>query len=132
MLLKHSFENINRELWRCDPQVHKEDVTYLQLTRMLQGVVEHEVNLNDDESCTENCGYYEHAKSSKHKYNCAGSYYNCRFVESHMNIYPASKNSSRRYEYIDYDDGPRLGKKPDNIASIREEPKRVSKIFLEN
>lgn len=93
---------------------------------MLQGVIEHEVNLNDDESCMENCEYYEHAESYKHKYNCAGKYYSCRFVESHMNIYPAPKNSSRRYEFITYDDGPTLGKKPENYIYGQGVSNRVS------
>jgi hypothetical protein len=89
---------------------------------MLQGVAEQEINLNNDESCTESCSYYEHAESYLHGYNCNGRYYNCRYVEPHASICPAGPNSTRRYEYVEFDDGPTLGKKGDGC---RQPMKRV-------
>lgn len=50
-------------LWRCDPNEHKEGKTYLEVTRLLQGYVENEVDLNRDGGCWENCPYYQLTES---------------------------------------------------------------------
>lgn len=107
----------DRYLWRCDPNDHVEGETYLQITRLLQGYVENEVDLNRDGGCWENCPYYQLTESYgcfKELYcakqpKCSGKLLFCTFFDADMWICPASPLSTRRYEYIKYENGKVLG-----------------------
>ena len=86
--------NADRSLYKCDPKQHVEGVTYVKLTKLLQGYIENEVNLNGGGSCSENCGYYEyteyngcyHNQFCSHQPPCRGKVLNCKFVDSDMTI----------------------------------------------
>ncbi|KAL1401434.1 hypothetical protein pipiens_006596 [Culex pipiens pipiens] len=110
------------EYWRCDPErkQHKEGETFVQITRLLQGYVENEVNLNRNDTCRKDCAYYssdvKQAQCKKGMYCtkqlvCSGKIYDCEFIDSHMWICPATYNSNRRYEYIEYENGMVFGQK---------------------
>ncbi|CAD6214668.1 GSCOCG00004170001-RA-CDS [Cotesia congregata] len=108
-----------RDLWRCDPDKHVEDVTYTELKQLFQGYIVNEVDLNPSKSCRENCAYYSYsnvqgcfdnlfcAKQRK----CNGKVLNCQYFDSDMWICPSDINSNRRYEYVEYEDGRVFGKK---------------------
>ncbi|XP_050675769.1 uncharacterized protein LOC126972772 isoform X2 [Leptidea sinapis] len=107
----------SRDLYRCDPPEHKEGETYAQVTRLLQGYIENEVDMNTEQTCKENCGYYTLAQNHgcfKDMYcarqpTCKGRIINCQYIDSDMTVCPAKKGSTRRYEWIEYENGNRFG-----------------------
>ncbi|XP_033224884.1 uncharacterized protein LOC117177907 isoform X2 [Belonocnema kinseyi] len=108
-----------RDLWKCDPAVYKSEETYTELKQLFQGYIVNEVDLNDAKTCKENCGYYTFAKQEgcyqnqfcSQQKRCNGKIRNCQYVDSDMWICPSIKNSSRRYEYIEYENGQMFGRK---------------------
>ncbi|XP_026760961.2 uncharacterized protein LOC113519932 isoform X1 [Galleria mellonella] len=107
-----------RDLYRCDPPQHIEGETYDQVTRLLQGYIENEVDMNADGTCRENCAFYTLAQNhgcfkdqfcSKQP-ACKGRIIDCQFVDSDMWVCPASAKSNRRYEWIEYENGRTLGR----------------------
>ncbi|XP_021194433.3 uncharacterized protein LOC110379212 isoform X2 [Helicoverpa armigera] len=107
-----------RDLYRCDPPVHTSGVTYAEVTRLLQGYVENEVDLNGDGTCKENCAFYtltENHGCYKEQFcskqdKCNGRIIDCQYVDSDMWVCPASYSSQRRYEWIEYENGRTLGR----------------------
>uniref|UniRef100_A0A1B0D3K4 Uncharacterized protein n=1 Tax=Phlebotomus papatasi TaxID=29031 RepID=A0A1B0D3K4_PHLPP len=116
-LVKRVMERSDREVWRCDPEVHVEGETYEQFTRLLQGYIENEVDMNTDGTCKENCAAYTFTQSHgcfKDLYcaqqpQCKGRIINCTYVDSDMWICPSKLHTNRRYEYIKYENGRVLG-----------------------
>ncbi|CAH0585948.1 unnamed protein product [Chrysodeixis includens] len=107
----------NRKLYRCDPQEYTKD-TYAEVTRLLQGYVENEVDMNTDGTCKENCAFYTLAERHdcyKEQFcakqaACNGRIIDCQYIDSDMWVCPASPKSQRRYEWIQYENGRTLGK----------------------
>ncbi|CAG9562205.1 unnamed protein product [Danaus chrysippus] len=108
-----------RDLYRCDPPQHKEGETYAEVTRLLQGYIENEVNMNSDQTCKENCAFYTLAEQHScydekmfcsQQPKCKGRIISCQYIDSDMWICKARKNSNRRYEWIEYENGRTLGK----------------------
>ncbi|KAJ8915969.1 hypothetical protein NQ315_016646 [Exocentrus adspersus] len=109
------------KIWRCDPKRHIKGRTYDELTALLQGHVENEVDMNSKGTCRANCAAYSYTESygcydSKSEYctkrkPCNGKIINCKFVESHMKACISPLSSPRRYEYIEYKSGKVLGNK---------------------
>ncbi|XP_018301871.1 uncharacterized protein orion isoform X1 [Mycetomoellerius zeteki] len=106
-----------RSLWRCDPRVHKLGETYTELKQLFQGYIVNEVDLNTESTCKENCAYYGYTKvygcyqnqfCSKQR-QCNGKILHCEYIDSDMWICPADRNSTRRYEYIEYENGLHYG-----------------------
>ncbi|SPP78271.1 uncharacterized protein LOC117581120 isoform X1 [Drosophila guanche] len=118
-LLKDVMTRADRIVWRCDPKKHVAGVTYDEVTRLLQGYIENEVDLNNEETCRETCSFYQSTRSEgcyKDLYcarqpKCSGRLYNCQFIDSDMWVCPSAKNSTRRYEYIEYENGRTLGQR---------------------
>ncbi|XP_034119056.1 uncharacterized protein LOC117578045 isoform X2 [Drosophila albomicans] len=118
-LLKEVMRRADRILWRCDPPKHTHNVTYDEVTRLLQGYIENEVDLNSDETCRETCSYYQSTRSEgcfkeyfcARQPKCSGKLYNCQFIDSDMWVCPSAQSSMRRYEYIQYENGRVLGEK---------------------
>ncbi|XP_012275055.1 uncharacterized protein LOC105696851 isoform X1 [Orussus abietinus] len=108
-----------RDLWRCDPAEHKPESTYTELKQVFQSYVINEVDMNRDKTCRESCGFYNYAKVEgcyenqfcSRQRRCNGRLINCQYVDSDMWICPSERNSDRRYEYIEYENGRVLGKK---------------------
>lgn len=108
----------SREYMRCDPREHVEGETYVQFTELLQGYIENEVDMNSDGSCSQNCGYYQHAKSEgcylpgsqycgRHR-RCRGTVHDCRFYDADAWVC-LSRKPYRRYESIRYENRLILG-----------------------
>ncbi|XP_052901169.1 uncharacterized protein LOC128307398 isoform X1 [Anopheles moucheti] len=121
-LLQSVMRQISSEYWRCDPErgSHRENTTYVQFTRLLQGYVENEVDMNAEETCRESCAYYQYGHEQHHCYKelycskqqkCAGRIYDCEYIDSDMWICPAALGSQRRYEYIEFENGEVRGRK---------------------
>lgn len=72
--------------------VHILGETYEEVTRLLQGYVENEVDMNPDNTCRENCGYYTLAKNHgcfKEQFCaqqsvCKGRIIDCNYIDSDM------------------------------------------------
>ncbi|EDX02318.2 uncharacterized protein LOC6525374 isoform X1 [Drosophila yakuba] len=118
-MLKDVMLRADRIVYRCDPPKHVQGVTYDEVTRLLQGYIENEVDLNNEETCRETCGFYQSTRSEgcfKDLYcsrqpKCTGRLYNCQFVDSDMWVCPSPQNSTRRYEFIEYENGRVLGQR---------------------
>lgn len=132
------FERSSRSLWRCDPDVFEEDFNFLEITRLLQGHVENEKDLNRERTCTETCPNYQFTEEfgcsersvCNRQPKCLGKLLFCITLEDDMWICPGNKKGSRRYEYIEYDNGRVLGdSKPcaGNGFSVRQ--KKISIFF---
>ncbi|XP_026816219.1 uncharacterized protein LOC113555852 isoform X2 [Rhopalosiphum maidis] len=115
--LKSSIISASNIYWRCDPTRHVKDSTYLEVTQLLQGYIENEADMNIEQSCTKDCGYYEVAehKSCFRDQFCAkqrvcnGRILNCQYFDSDMRICQSKFGSNRRYDYISYERGKVLG-----------------------
>ncbi|XP_062124578.1 uncharacterized protein LOC133837734 isoform X2 [Drosophila sulfurigaster albostrigata] len=115
--LQSTMEKADRVIWRCDPEKHIPNVTYDEVTRVLQGYVENEVDLSNDESCSETCSDYQNTTTKgcfKQKFcsqqpQCSGHIYDCQLVDSDLSICQSNENNSRRYDYIEYEEGQKFG-----------------------
>jgi hypothetical protein len=90
--VKEAMSTAERDMWRCDPREHKEGETYVELTQLLQGHIQNEVDMNSESTCRENCAYYSYAKSHGCYHNqvcarqprCNGKLIDCRYIDSDM------------------------------------------------
>lgn len=95
--LRKVMERASRIVHRCDPRHHVEGETFIQVTRLLQGFIQNEVDMNVDNTCRENCGAYQVAETYgcfKELYcakqpKCSGKLLNCQFFDSDMWICPS-------------------------------------------
>ncbi|KAH8252256.1 hypothetical protein KR038_000526, partial [Drosophila bunnanda] len=123
-VLRQVMSKSGRVYWRCDPsgqEQHVEEGSYSRVTRLLQGFVENEINLSEDQTCWGTCDdhhltrptgcYHPEEELCGQQPACKGTLYNCGFIESDLSICPSSNDSVRRYEYISVGDGPTLGEK---------------------
>ncbi|XP_051858673.1 uncharacterized protein LOC127565201 [Drosophila albomicans] len=115
--LRSVMEQSDLRIWRSDPPNHIAEITYAEVTRLLQGYIENEDGLNADRRCRYSCEIYQDTTVSgcisgalcQSAPQCSGRVYNCQFVEKSMGICQSPWYSSRRYEYIQYDSGRVLG-----------------------
>uniref|UniRef100_A0A182KDM9 Secreted protein n=1 Tax=Anopheles christyi TaxID=43041 RepID=A0A182KDM9_9DIPT len=121
-LVKSVMNQTSSEYWRCDPDRgnHRENVTYVQFTRLIQGYIENEVDMTTDNTCRESCAHYKYGHEQHQCFQelycskqpkCAGRIYDCEYIDSDMWICPAAPGSIRRYEYIEYENGEVRGRK---------------------
>lgn len=112
------FEHSNRFVLRCDPDEHIENSTYLEITKLLQGHIENEMDLNRERSCIETCQHYQFTEKDfgcsersicNRQPKCGGKILSCTSLQDNMWICPSSNVSNRKYEYIVYDNGKSLG-----------------------
>jgi hypothetical protein len=71
--------------------------TFAQVTKLLQGYIENEVDMNTDGTCRDNCAYYSLA--SRHgcykdlycvkQWPCNGRILDCQYIDSDMWVCPA-------------------------------------------
>ncbi|KAH8248912.1 hypothetical protein KR032_004233, partial [Drosophila birchii] len=82
----------DRTVRRCDPPHHKSGVTYEEVTRLLQGYIENEVDLNGDGTCRKDCAHYDYTfnygcydnEFCSKQPACSGRVLDCKYVESTM------------------------------------------------
>lgn len=117
--VQKAMETTSRDLWRCDPKKHVKGQTYEELTELLQGYLQNEVDLNPEGTCRESCSEYAYTKSHgcfqnlwcRQQKKCEGKIINCQFYDSDMQVCPAEPGSGRRYEYVEFENGKVLGRK---------------------
>lgn len=109
----------SRQLWKCDPLIHTAGMTYIEITQLLQGYIQNEVDLNPKGSCLSECKNYGYTKSHSCYQNlycnqqrrCNGKVIQCQFIASNMLVCPSNNRTDRRYEYIEYENGRIMGRK---------------------
>ena len=97
LLMRKVMERGSRSVWRCDPRHHIEGETFITVTRLLQGYIENEVDMNNDNTCRENCAAYQFTESYScykelfcaRQPKCSGKLLNCQFFDSDMWICPS-------------------------------------------
>jgi hypothetical protein len=114
------FDRTSRDLWRCDPDTFIEGENYLQITRLLQGQLENEKDLNGERSCTQTCENFQIVEKEfgcsersicNQQPKCQGKLLYCTTVEDDLWVCPSLKQSSRRYEFIQYNNGKTWGER---------------------
>ena len=85
---------MDRSVWRCDPSSHNRSVSYDEVTRLLQGYIENEIDMNRDQTCRYECSDYENAKSEgcyKDEFcarqpRCSGKLHDCQYQASELDV----------------------------------------------
>lgn len=97
--VRYLLETSNRDTWKCDPNRWSVG-NYEQVTRLLQGYIDNEVNLNPENNCKRTCSDYKLTKNyvcrndtfcslpeiGKDRAVCKGTVVDCDFLGSDMNI----------------------------------------------
>jgi len=125
-VIKSVLPGMSRDYWRCDPTTHREGDTYLQITKLLQGYIENEVDMNERGTCKKECSAYTYAESrgcfknlfcAKQK-RCEGRIFDCQFFHADAWVC-MSPGQERRYDWVEYEDGTILGNKQQCINKIK-------------
>ncbi|XP_013108765.1 uncharacterized protein LOC106088028 isoform X1 [Stomoxys calcitrans] len=117
-LLRDVMKRADRIVWRCDPDKYVLGQNYDEVTRLLQGYIENEVDMNYNRECWSTCEDYTSTKNEgcfKDKFcarqeRCSGNIHSCRRFDSDMFICQSPRDSPKRYEFIEYENGVTLGK----------------------
>ncbi|XP_068913358.1 uncharacterized protein [Tenebrio molitor] len=104
------------ELWRCDPDKHIPDETYVEFTNFLHGYILNKANLDGRGQCREECDVYSYIRdtetnvkcntdndwcNNQHQIHCP-KIVNCQFIDSKMRVCKSRmSNTKRRYEYVE-------------------------------
>lgn len=113
-LLRNVMARSSRVYWRCDPKSWQIGLgkSYDHVSRLLQGYVENEIDLNSKKSCFQTCEDYQDVLGYKIKQpKCSGRLHSCRFIEADMSVCHSNSTTDplRRYDFINFDDGRVLG-----------------------
>ncbi|KAK9746499.1 protein of unknown function (DUF4803) [Popillia japonica] len=118
---------LSRDYWRHDPDEYKRGENYLELTKLLQGYVVNEKLLNRDQHCYGQCKHFKEISIfncqtdpfCRKQARCNGKAYHCRSLNPiDMQICPAPRGNTRRYDYIEYDNHDILGVKSNCSTSL--------------
>merc|ERR1711962_182922 len=88
--IKLVLPQMSRDYFMCDPQVQEEGETFLQVTRLLQGYIENEVDMNPSQKCTSQCSSFNYAESTScfkdlfcaKQPQCKGRIFDCQFFHA--------------------------------------------------
>lgn len=82
----------DRQVWRCDPDVHVEEETYEQLL-VVRGYIENENDLSKSQTCEYECKHYWYTKKygcyyglCSHQRSCKGKILGCSFIDYNLNV----------------------------------------------
>jgi len=82
--------SLSRQFHRCDPAQHSQGETYLELTKLLQGYIENEVDMNERGTCNSQCSAYSFTESRScyqdlfcaKQPRCKGRIFDCQFFHA--------------------------------------------------
>ncbi|CAH0564645.1 unnamed protein product [Brassicogethes aeneus] len=115
------------EIWNAIDKYDKQDETYSEVTKLLQGFLQNEEHLNAEKSCWKSCDKYRVTRETGfgpakcENRGCKGRVLSCQWVGKDVTICPSSVHTSRRYDYLSLDDKKRLGAKivcPNSQCSV--------------
>ncbi|XP_063904378.1 uncharacterized protein LOC135123543 isoform X2 [Zophobas morio] len=119
LAVKPYMAKTSTELWRCDPYHHEKEITYIEITNFLHGIILNQMNLDPRRECRDGCDTFTYTE----KYNCQDEWckeeitcpkvMNCRYIDSSMEVCRSSNifTTNRRYDYIEFTNGNRFGEK---------------------
>ncbi|KAI4457300.1 hypothetical protein MML48_8g00016303 [Holotrichia oblita] len=111
---------LSRHYWRPDPEDYIKGENYLEISRLLQGYIVNEKILNNGKSCYGQCDKFDDINIVKCQNDpfcrkqprCGGKVHSCRSMSTmDMKICLAPTGTSRRYDYIEYENRKTLGVK---------------------
>ncbi|KAI4457295.1 hypothetical protein MML48_8g00010323 [Holotrichia oblita] len=120
-----------RDYWRSDPEDYIRGENYLEISGLLQGYVVNEKLLNKNGRCWGRCETFKESNPIKCQKDsicnqltrCNGKLYSCRSLSTmDMQICLPTINSTRRYDYIEYENRKTLGVKSTCSTSIIDVP----------
>jgi len=125
--IKMVLPTMSRQYHKCDPAVHKEGETFHQVTKLLQGYIENEVDMNPSQSCKSKCSAYNYATSTScfkdlfcaKQPKCNGRIFDCQFFHADAWVCMADNTGERRYDWVEYENGVILGEKSTCINKIK-------------
>jgi len=125
LAVKSILPHMDKMLWSCDPNIQNEHLTYEKLT-LLQGHIENEVDMNDISTCRHSCSTYDAAEPKgcfknllcAKQQRCTGRLFDCQFYHADAWVC-MSQDPTRRYDWIEYEDGRILGKKDQCANKIK-------------
>lgn len=107
---------------RCDPEPWQFGLgkSYDYVSRLLQGYVTNEINLNSKEACSDTCEDYQDAVITscsgddhfcKKQPKCSGRLHSCRFIAADLSVCQPNSTTDPlgRYDFIHFDNGRVLG-----------------------
>ncbi|XP_063904374.1 uncharacterized protein LOC135123541 isoform X2 [Zophobas morio] len=121
-VMKLHLARASSELWRCDPNKHVSDETFIELRHFLRGIILNKANLDPNKACSAECDAFTYRKLPNkcnndnawcNKQQPCRKIINCHYIDSSMEVCP-SKNinrENRRYEYVEFGNGRVFGKK---------------------
>ncbi|XP_046390047.1 uncharacterized protein LOC124158778 [Ischnura elegans] len=130
---KQAISLASQEYWNCDPHKHQENVTYVQLTNLIQGHIQNEIDINPTHNCREECSHYSGDTFAEVtscyqglfcdvQPKCTGRLIGCRFIDSDSQVCLSGPNvTNRKYDWIAYENGRTLGKRrscPTEVAAV--------------
>ena len=91
--ISHSKEILNQasqDYWMCDSQTPRENLNYVRLTKLLQGYIQNEVDMNPQGSCKDNCASYQVGEPlgcfgdmfCAKQQPCQGRFFDCQFYHA--------------------------------------------------
>ncbi|KAJ6642110.1 hypothetical protein Bhyg_07056 [Pseudolycoriella hygida] len=123
--VKDLMEQSGRETWNCDtePNEYQYKGVSNQVTKLLQGYIDNEVNLNPVNDCKKVCNDYtltknyqcyngslcDPAREDPYIKKCHGNIVNCEFIDN-LRVCPSIADRSRNYNFITLRSGMTLGK----------------------
>ena len=98
---------------------------------LFQGHIENEIDLNAQASCRKSCEPYNFAQPKScykdlfcsKQPSCKGRLFDCGFYDADAWVCLSEAQSLRKYDWIEYEDGTRLGRKtqcPSKFISIHD------------
>jgi len=125
--IKMVLPTMSRQYMKCDPPEHKKGETYLEVTKLLQGYIENEVDMNPSQSCKSKCSAYNYAESEgcykdlfcAKQPRCNGRIFDCQFFNADAWVCMAANQGERRYDWVEYENGVILGDKSTCINKIK-------------
>ncbi|XP_063904379.1 uncharacterized protein LOC135123544 [Zophobas morio] len=118
-IMKTYMVNAPLELWRCDPEEHKKDETYLEITNFLHGIILNKVNLDPNGGCSRECDVFTYTTN----YQCHDNKWcnqqttcpkiiNCHYIDSSMEVCTSESmiRTNRRYDNVKFGNGKHFGK----------------------
>jgi len=116
--IKLVLPSMSRDYLKCDPVDQREGETFLQVTRLLQGYIENEVDMDTNQGCTRQCDAYNYAESKScykdlfcaKQPKCNGRMFDCQFFNADAWVCMAEEEG-RRYDWVEYENGIMLGNK---------------------
>jgi len=123
---KEVLDQASKIYWICDSKRPREHFNYVRLTKLLQGHLENEVDMNSRGTCKDNCAAYQVAEPlgcykdmfCAKQPACHGRLFDCQFFHADAWVC-ISGSQDRNYDWLEYENGIELGHKGHCINKVK-------------